>query len=206
MSAKAAEALSAAHPAMAAVVARHGVIELEPQDASPYAALCRAIVFQQLSGKAARTIFNRFAALFGEEETAPPPDKLAGSDIEWLRSAGLSRNKALAVLDLAEKTLSGVVPDRAACDAMADDDLVAHLTAVRGVGPWTAQMFLMFTLARPDIWPAADLGVRQGWRIANGWEDMPPLKGFEEVGEPFRPYRTYAAMYLWKAADTAVSD
>lgn len=208
MSRKAANALRRAHPAMEravnAVIARSGLAKLEPRDISPYEALTRAIIFQQLSGKAASTIHGRFLALFGGE-AAPPPKRLLRASEETLRAAGVSRNKALALKDLAAKTLEGVVPERAECDALGDDEIVARLADVRGVGVWTAQMFLLFTLARPDVWPSTDLGVRKGWSMVSGLEDMPPPKELDGIGAAFSPWRSYAALYLWRLVDGGVA-
>jgi 3-methyladenine DNA glycosylase/8-oxoguanine DNA glycosylase len=186
--------------AVNAVIARSGLAVLEPRDISPYEALTRAIIFQQLSGKAASTIHRRFLELFGSE-TAPPPKRLLRATEEKLRSAGVSRNKALALKDLAARTLDGTVPDLAECAALSDEEIVTRLAAVRGVGAWTAQMFLLFTLARPDVWPSTDLGVRKGWAIAGGLEEMPPPRELDGIGAGFAPYRSYAALYLWRLTD-----
>ena len=208
MSRKAANALRRADPSMARVVntviAKGGLAKLEPRDISPYEALTRAIVFQQLSGKAASTIHGRFLALFGGD-TAPEPKTLLRASEEKLRSAGLSRNKALAVKDLAARVLDDTVPTRAECDLLSDEEIIVRLSAVRGVGAWTAQMFLMFTLARPDVWPSTDLGVRKGWGIASGVETMPPPKELDGIGALFAPYRSYAALYLWRLVDGGVA-
>lgn len=201
MSREAADALIRAHPAFAPLVEQHGVIALEPRELSPYEALCRHIVYQQLSGKAAGTIYGRFAALFGGDGP-PPPDQLAQADLEHLRSAGLSRNKTLALIDLAKKICAREVPDRETCQTLDGDEVIKRLTDVRGVGVWTAQMFLLFTLARPDIWPTGDLGVRQGWRKAAGLDTAPSPAGLADIGQAFKPWRSYAALYLWRAADT----
>lgn len=208
MSRKAANALRRAHPAMAwavdTVIAKQGLAKLEPREIGPYEAMTRNIIFQQLSGKAAATIHGRFVALFGED-SAPPPALLAQTSEETLRTVGVSRNKALALKDLAAKVLDGTVPTRAECDALPDDELIARLAAVRGVGVWTAQMFLLFTLARPDVWPTADLGVRKGWAIASGDENLPAPKALEAIGAAFSPYRSYAALYLWRITDGGVA-
>lgn len=204
MSEEAATALRRAHPVMdravEIVLADSGLVELEPRPVSPYEALSRAIVFQQLSGKAASTIHGRFLALF-DCEIAPDPALLAETSEETLRGAGLSRNKALALKDLASRTLDGTVPDRTTCEALSDTELVARLSAVRGIGEWTAQMFLLFTLARPDVWPTGDLGVRKGWSIAAGEEVLPAPKVLEEMGAALSPLRSFAALYLWRVTD-----
>lgn len=200
MSRKAADALARAHPGFAPLVRRHGAIELEPSGLDPYAALSRHIVFQQLSGKAAETIYSRFAALYGGDG-APPPETLAAEDPERLRSAGLSRNKARALIDLARKTADGEAPDAEACRGLDDDAVVERLTRVRGVGVWTAQMYLISGLGRPDVWPIGDLGVRRGWRVMAGLDETPSPAALEANGKSLRPYRSCAALYLWRAAD-----
>lgn len=204
MSRKAANALRKAHPAMEwavnTVIARQGMAVLEPRDISPYEALSRAIIFQQLSGKAASTIHRRFLELFGGEE-APDPKRLIRASEDRLRTAGVSRNKALALKDLARRVKDGDVPTRAECDVLPDAEIIERLSAVRGVGAWTAQMFLLFTLARPDVWPSSDLGVRKGWATASKMEAMPPPKDLDGIGEAFAPWRSYAALYLWRITD-----
>ncbi len=216
MSRKAANALRKAHPAMEwavnAVIARSGMAKLEPRDISPYEALTRAIIFQQLSGKAAATIHGRFLGLFGGD-AAPEPARLLRASEEKLRSAGVSRNKALALKDLARRVKAGDVPSRAECDALSDAEIIARLSSVRGVGEWTAQMFLLFTLARPDIWPTGDLGVRKGWAIACARcadEDaaigaLPAPRELETAGAPLAPFRSYAALYLWRITDAGLA-
>ncbi len=208
MSRKAANALRRAHPAMEwavnTVMAKSGMVKLEPRDISPYEALSRAIVFQQLSGKAAATIHGRFLEMFGGD-AAPDPKRLKRATPEKLRTAGISRNKALALKDLAAKVIDGTVPSREECDRTPDDELIARLSAVRGVGEWTAQMFLLFTLARPDIWPVTDLGVRKGWTQAAQTGVLIPPKELDAVGADFAPWRSYAALYLWRIADEGVA-
>lgn len=208
MSRKAASALRKAHPAMEwavnTVIAKNGLAKLEPRDISPYEALTRAIIFQQLSGKAASTIHRRYLELF-DTDAAPDPKRLLRASEEKLRTAGVSRNKALALKDLAQRVKDGDVPTLAECNALSDDDIIERLSAVRGVGAWTAQMFLLFTLARPDVWPVGDLGVRKGWATAAKMKDMPPPKALEGIGEAFAPWRSYAALYLWRITDGGVA-
>jgi 3-methyladenine DNA glycosylase/8-oxoguanine DNA glycosylase len=169
-------------------------------DASdPYESLFRAIVYQQLSGKAAATILARTMALF-PDHAFPPPAALLEADGERLRGAGLSRQKQAALKDLAEKRLQGVVPEDGAISHLPDEEIIARLSAVRGVGRWTVQMYLMFTLGRPDVWPHDDLGVRNGVARAYG-ETLAP-KQLLAFGERFAPFRSAAAWHLWRAADT----
>jgi DNA-3-methyladenine glycosylase II len=163
-----------------------------------FAELVRAICYQQLAGAAARTIHGRLeAALDG----TPTPEAVLALPVDKLRAAGLSANKAASIRDLAEKVLAGDVElDRVA--RLSDDEIVRELTLVRGIGRWTAEMFLMFQLGRLDVWPIDDLGVRKGYAVLFGLEELPTAKALEPLGEPLRPYRSLAAWYCWRAADT----
>jgi DNA-3-methyladenine glycosylase II len=163
-----------------------------------FAELVRAICYQQLAGAAARTIHGRLeVALDG----TPTPETLLALPVETLRAAGLSGNKAASVRDLAQKVLDGEVQlDRVA--RLPDDEIVRELTLVRGIGRWTAEMFLMFQLGRLDVWPVDDLGVRKGYGILFDLAPPPAAKALEPLGEPLRPYRSLAAWYCWRAADT----
>lgn len=166
---------------------------------TPFEALLRAIVYQQLSGRAAGAIHTRVLALFeGGRPTAPA---LAAMSEERLRASGLSRAKAAAARDLAEKTIARVVPGPRALRGMSDDEIVARLVEVRGVGRWTAEMLLMSHLARPDVLPAADLGIRRGFARIQGLEALPAPADLLAHGERWRPWRTVASWYLWRAAD-----
>jgi DNA-3-methyladenine glycosylase II len=158
-------------------------------------ALVRAIVYQQLAGKAAAAIHGRFLAIFGGE---PVPAAILQTPDETLRSAGLSMAKTLAIRDLALKSTDGTVPLER-IEKLPDDEIVARLSAVRGIGRWTAEMYLMFELRRLDVWPVDDLGVRQGYGLA--WRlDAPPLAmELAPLGERFRPYRSVVARYCWEA-------
>jgi DNA-3-methyladenine glycosylase II len=166
-------------------------------DRTPYEALSRAIVFQQLAGKAAATIFGRYVALF--PEPFPAPEAVAEADPEHLRTAGLSRQKAAALQDLARKTLQGVVPEASALADLSDEEIVDRLTAVRGVGRWTVEMYLLFTLGRADVWPVDDLGVRRGAELLLGEVFTPKTLG--AAGDPFRPWRSALAWHCWRAVD-----
>jgi DNA-3-methyladenine glycosylase II len=185
---------------MKALIRRVGPCALEIESGrTPFQALVHAVAHQQLHAKAAGTILGRFQALFGGR--FPGPKALAGVTDEQLRGAGFSRAKTAAIRDLAEKAISGVVPGSKAIAGLSDEEIVARLTQVRGVGPWTVEMLLIFTLGRPDVWPVDDFGVRAGWKIAYGLEEMPTPKELRALGEKFRPHRSVAAWYLWRATD-----
>ncbi len=167
---------------------------------SPYQALVKSVAYQQLNGTAAATIFGRFTALYPDADF-PTPEQVLETSVEKLRSAGLSGAKVRAILDIAAKTMEGTVPDRRKASRLSDEELIERLTTIRGVGPWTVQMFLMFTLGRMDVLPIADFGVRKGYSLVQGLEEMPTPKELLAVGEKWRPYRTVASWYLWRAAD-----
>jgi 3-methyladenine DNA glycosylase/8-oxoguanine DNA glycosylase len=193
--------LARADRTLARVIRRAGPFTLRPERMqSPFQALLKAIVHQQLSGKAAATILGRVQALYDAGARMAPADLLATPD-EALRAAGLSRNKVLAVKDLAHKTLDGVVPPLAKLRRMEDDEIVARLTQVRGVGVWTVEMLLIFRLGRPDVLPVADLGVRRGYQFAFRRDDLPALDTLRAHGERWRPYRSVASWYLWRAVE-----
>lgn len=166
---------------------------------TPFEALLRAIVYQQLSGRAAGAIHARVLALF--DGRPPTPRALAALSEEQLRGTGLSRAKTAAARDLAAKTIARVVPGTRALRAMPDDEIVARLVQVRGVGRWTVEMLLMSHLARPDVLPATDLGIRRGFARVHGLEELPAPADLLAHGERWRPWRTVASWYLWRAAD-----
>ena len=190
-------------PEFAPIVAEVGPPQLGPRRRgvpanTHFAELARMICFQQLAGKAASTIHGRFVALFDGQ---PTPEAVLAAPVESLRAAGLSGNKTASIRDLAGKVLSGEVElDRVA--KLGDDELVAELVTVRGIGRWTAEMFLMFQLGRLDVWPVDDLGVRKGYGRLFRLPAMPTSKELQPLGEPMRPYRSVAAWYCWRAADT----
>ncbi|WP_226895508.1 DNA-3-methyladenine glycosylase family protein [Luteolibacter marinus] len=187
-------------PAMKALIQRVGPCTLESDPKrSPFQSLVSAVAHQQLHGKAAATILGRYRQLFGGR--MPGPKALAGVTDEQLRGAGFSRAKTAAIRDLADKTLAGVVPGPRAIATMPDAEIIERLVQVRGVGKWTVEMLLIFTLGRPDVWPVDDFGVRAGWRILYDLEGMPTPKQLQEAGEKFRPHRSVAAWYLWRATD-----
>lgn len=186
-----------ADPAFGPVVERVGGVEIPVSEDPPFVYLARAIVFQQLAGKAARTIHGRFVEAMRGEVT---PGRVLEASEDALRSAGLSRNKTAALRDLATKVRSGdVVLDD--LEMRSDEEIIEHLTKVRGIGPWTVQMFLMFRLHRPDVWPAGDYGVRNGFAKIHGMAELPTEKELLPLGDRYRPWRSAAAWYCWRAVD-----
>jgi DNA-3-methyladenine glycosylase II len=153
-------------------------------------------------GRAAEAILGRFIALC-PEPGFPTPEAVLALPPEAMRAAGLSANKVLAIRDIAEKAALGVIPNRAAARRLSDEVLIERLVALRGVGRWTVEMLLIFTLGRADILPVDDFGVREGYRVAAGLPDQPKPKVLAEIGEAWAPFRTTAAWYLWRAADLA---
>jgi DNA-3-methyladenine glycosylase II len=169
---------------------------------SPYEALLESIAYQSISGKAAATIFGRIKAL-GSTGRAPTPQEMLKLRKPVLRKAGLSGAKILAMKDLAQKTIEGVVPTHDQALSMTDEELVERLVSVRGIGAWTVEMFLIFRLGRPDVLPIHDLGVKKGWSVAYGKKHMPKPKELLAFGERWRPYRTVASWYMWRAFERA---
>jgi DNA-3-methyladenine glycosylase II len=163
-----------------------------------FAELVRAICFQQLAGAAARTIHGRLEA---ELDGDPTPESLLALPVESLRAAGLSANKAASVRDLAQRVVAGDV-ELARVARLPDDEIVRELTLVRGIGRWTAEMFLIFQLGRIDVWPVDDLGVRRGFARIYGLDPVPAPKALELLADPLRPCRSIAAWYCWRAADS----
>jgi DNA-3-methyladenine glycosylase II len=184
------------------VIRQVGPFALKPARRQPYEALVRAIAHQQVHGRAAEAILGRFMALC-LEPGFPPPEAVLALTPEAMRGAGLSANKVLAIRDIAEKAALGVIPNRAAARRLSDEVLIERLVALRGVGRWTVEMLLIFTLGRADILPVDDFGVREGYRVAAGLPEQPKPKALAEIGEAWAPYRTTAAWYLWRAADLA---
>ncbi|MCM2303786.1 MAG: DNA-3-methyladenine glycosylase 2 family protein [Elusimicrobia bacterium] len=187
-------------------MARHieavGAYGLVPKDQDTFESLVQSIVYQQLNGKAAATIHGRVLALFGGEKGLTP-ERLLRMPEAKLRGAGLSANKLLAVRDLAEKTISGVVKPRKELEKLPDAEIIARLTEVRGIGEWTVQMFLMFKLGRPDVLPTGDFGVRKAFGLLyRKSAKLPPPSALEKHGKLWAPYRTVASWYLWRRLDT----
>jgi len=198
------KALAAGDPKMGALIERVGEIDIatrlrrrsEERPADAYGALLRAIVGQQLSTKAARTIFGRVLDLFGG--STPSPEQLLEASEEELRACGLSGRKVEYVRDLATHVLDGELElDR--LGDLADEEVIAEIVAVRGLGQWTAEMFLIFHLERPDVLSGGDLGIRKAVQIEYGLEEMPPPARVLEIGEAWRPHRSLASLYLWES-------
>lgn len=195
--------LSKADPVMRGLIRRVGHRTRVPQRRHPpYETLVRAIAHQQLNGRAAQTILDRFIALFPGKRF-PEPDDILRASTARLRRAGFSGAKIRAIKHIALKAAAGAVPTRRAAARMSDDDLIQQLTLLRGVGRWTVQMLLMFTLGRPDVLPADDFGIREGFRISYGLRKLPTPKQVLAHGERWRPHRTIASWYLWRAVERA---
>jgi DNA-3-methyladenine glycosylase II len=194
----AAAILAERDPVLHRLVAEVGLARVRPPAETHFGALARAVVYQQLAGAAAAAIYGRLIAALDGEVT---PERLLSLPDGTLRTVGLSGNKTASLRDLAAKVLDGtVVLDPHGLRAESDAEVIARLTAVRGIGTWTAQMFLMFQLRRLDVWPTGDLGVRKGFGLA--WEiPTPTAKQLEPLGDPYRPYRSVVAWYCWRAAE-----
>jgi DNA-3-methyladenine glycosylase II len=185
---------------LARVIRRVGSFPTKrPKPQQPFASLLQAIVYQQLAGAAAAPIFGRVKALGASG--FPTPEEILRLDETKLRGAGLSRQKIAAVKDLAAKALDGTVPTLAKLRRMSEEDVHERLIQVRGIGEWSVQMFLMFRLGRPDVLPIHDLGIRKGFQIVYGHKDVPKPEIILEHGERWRPYRSIASWYLWRAVD-----
>ena len=209
--------LKAADPVMSRIVEAVGPYELRVDPEDPFRALSRAIVFQQLSGKAANTIFDRFRGLFAEvTEVAPvsrsdpawvpaagafpTPSQLLAADDATLRSAGLSRQKSASLRSLAEHFASGELGSEA-FEHWEDEEIIAHLTRVRGIGRWTAEMFLMFHLGRPDVLPVNDVGINRAIMRQYTLSDLPNPEQVQAIGAAWRPFASVACWYLWRTED-----
>src|SRR5262245_37644964 len=193
--------ISNSHPQMAELLRRSRRYEITaPLSIRPFDALAESIAYQQLNGKAAASIWNRVRALYPKRKRLDPAKVLATPD-ETLRAAGLSRAKIAAIKDLAAKTLDGTVPSSRALLRMSDEEIVTRLTTVRGIGRWTVEMLLLFDLGRPDVWPVDDYGVRKGFAKTFGKRKLPTPKHLMKHGEKWRPYRSVAAWYFWRAVD-----
>ena len=195
---EAARVLASRDPVIARLVADAGLPRFRRSPESPFAALVRAIVYQQLAGGAASAIHGRLLTALNDD---PEPEALLALSTDTLRQVGLSANKMASLRDLATKVLDGtVVLSPRGLSRQSDEEIVTRLSAVRGIGPWTAQMFLLFQLRRLDVWPTGDLGVRRGYGLA--WRvPMPTATELEPLGDPYRPYRSVAAWSCWRAAE-----
>jgi len=188
-------------PVMSGLIEKVGPIRLRPRRLSPFQSLTQAIIHQQLSGQAAGTILERFIMLFPDDEF-PAPSQVAKSSVDRLRTAGLSRPKAAYIIDLAKRCNAGLIPSVSDCDPQNDEDIIATLTEIKGIGRWTVEMFLIFNLGRPDVLPVHDLGVRRGFQIAYRKRALPTPEQLTKHGRRWAPHRTHAARYLWRAADS----
>jgi len=203
MNAAAHKHLSIADPVLRRLIREHGKCDLVPEKRrSPFQSLVQAVAHQQLNGTAANTILTRFKKLFPGRKF-PRPEDLAKVTDKQIRACGFSFAKIKSIRDIAEKTLSGVVPSSRRIVKLSDDEIIARLTEIRGVGRWTVEMLLIFQLGRPDVLPAGDFGVRTGFRVAYKKRAMPEPKDLLKFGERWRPHATTAAWFLWCAADAA---
>jgi len=193
--------IAATDPRIAALIARSLRYNIKPAPLiRPFDALAESIAYQQLSGKAAATIFGRVRALYPRRKYLDPK-KILATPNESFRAAGLSRSKIAAVKNLAAKTIDGTVPSARAIARMSDEEIILRLTEVRGIGRWTVEMLLLFDLGRPDVWPVDDYGVRKGFAKIFGRRKLPTPKQLMKLGEKWRPYRSVAAWYFWRALD-----
>jgi len=178
-----------------------GPCSLKPKKRrSPFESLVQSVAYQQLNGTAAATILGRVKALYPNRRFPTPEDLLATPD-EKLRAAGLSRAKTAAIKDIAQKTLDGIVPTSRTISKLSNEEIIERLTTVRGVGPWTVEMLLIFTLGRTDVLPVTDYGVRKGFAKTYGWKELPTPKELLEHGERWKPHRSTAAWYFWRALE-----
>ncbi len=193
--------LTQADPRLAEIIDEVGPIriDLDPNE-TVFESLATSIVYQQLHGKAAAAILERFKTLLGNSPF-PTPEQVLSQPEESLRSTGLSRNKILSMKDLSQKILDGTLPQRSDAEKLSDAALLEVLVQVRGIGPWTAQMFLIFTLGRTDVLPIGDFGVRRGFAAVFGKKKMPSPEQLQAAAEKWRPYRSAASWYLWQALE-----
>lgn len=198
--AKSAHHLTQADPLLGTFIARTGPLPPRKREYSElYPALLSAIAHQQLHANAALAIFGRLKLACGE--AFPAPGSLLAFPMETLRACGFSASKMAAIRDVAAKAADGTIPSRARALRLSDDALIERLTTIRGVGRWTVEMLLIFTLNRHDVFPVDDFGVREGYRLLHGLEAQPKPKAFTEIGKVYAPYRTLATLYFWRAAD-----
>lgn len=195
------EHLSKSDKVLARLIRKVGACRLEPRrNTSPFQTLVQSVAHQQLNGTAANTILKRVIALYPKRRFPTPEDVLSTAD-EHLRGAGLSRAKVAAIKDIAAKTVEGLVPASRAIAKLSNEEILARLTTIRGVGPWTVEMLLMFKLGRLDVLPASDFGVRKGFALTYRRKELPTPAHLLAHGERWRPYRTIASWYLWRAVD-----
>ena len=185
------------------LIARVGPCGLQPKpEREPYEALIRAIAYQQLHGRAAEAILGRFLALY-PDVSFPSPTNILATDASVLRACGFSAAKVATICGIAEKTLDGLVPLRSEAMTLTDEELIARLVSLRGVGRWTVEMLLIHTLERPDVLPVDDFGVREGWRVTKSLPKQPTPGEMAKIGQAWSPFRSTATWYLWRAAEQA---
>jgi DNA-3-methyladenine glycosylase II len=201
MNRKAAAHLTKVDRVLARVIRKVGPGDVDfPRGVNPFRTLVQAVAHQQLTGKAANTILKRVIALYPGKKFPSPEDLVRTPDAK-LRGAGFSRAKVAAVKDIAAKTIAGVVPTARAMAKLTDLEIVERLTSIRGVGPWTVEMMLIFTLGRPDVLPVTDYGVRKGFALTYKLKELPSPKEILAFGERWKPHRSAAAWYLWRATE-----
>lgn len=192
--------LKSSCPHMAGLIRQKGAFRLQVRrNTDIFISLASSIAYQQLSGKAAATIYGRFEALF--DDNKPVASVAVNLPVKTLRSVGLSNNKALSIIDLAEHTCSGSLPGARKMAALSDEEVIQSLCRVRGIGPWTAQMYLMFSLGRPDVMPATDLGIQKGVQVTYDLPELPPPDQVLESTRHLAPYRSVASWYFWRVVD-----
>ena len=197
---EAVSALRSSDTHMDNLIAQVGPYELVLTDEwSPFQALVRSVIFQQISTHAGRAIQGRLFGLF--DGSAPEPDAVLQTTPEELRGVGLSQAKEKTIRNLAVHAADGTLPDRAAMEKLTDEEIIKTLTIHRGIGIWTAQMLLIFNLGRPDVWPVTDLGIRRGYKIAYGLDELPIPSELRDIGDRWKPFRSIASWYLWRAND-----
>lgn len=193
--------LSRADRQLARIIKQVGDCKLRPaRDRSLFHTLVNAVANQQLSGKAAQTILGRFQAMFPGKKF-PTPEQVLAAPGEKLRECGFSRAKVAAIRDIAAKAIDGTIPSPRALARLKDEEIIERLTSIRGVGQWTVEMLLIFKLGRSDVFPVTDLGIRKGFALVYGHEELLPPKKLMELGEHWRPYRSIASWYLWRSLD-----
>ena len=197
---QAVDSLKTSCPQMSGLIREKGAFKLQVRrNPDLFTALASSIAYQQLSGKAAATIYGRFEALFPDKK--PLASEAVNFSVQKLRSVGLSNNKALAIIDLAEHTCSGSLPNARKMSRLDDEAVIKSLCKVRGIGPWTVQMYLMFSLGRPDIMPVTDLGIQKGVQMTYGLPDLPKPEQVLSATQHLTPYRSVASWYFWRIVD-----
>ena|ERR1051326_3500589 len=200
MSKQALNHLRTVDPVLRRLIEKFGRVTIEPRKLPPFQSLVHAVAHQQLNGKAANTILTRFEALFGNSHF-PNPKQVLKMGLDRICSAGFSKAKASYIHGIADRAGNGLVPSLSDCHKLTDAEILELLTQIKGVGRWTAEMFLMFNLGRPDVLPIHDYGVRRGFQVAYRKRKLPEPEQLEKFGKRWSPYRTTASLYLYRAAD-----